>query len=222
PTHLLLAIGMGLVFTGAMRSAWTRFPTREAARGWRDLGAMILGAALTLTLVMFFVSYGNPIVNPAPLLDFPTAFGMRDAMQDFGVTGVVFTAALFAAVVSLLAWRWRLPFGTFVVLFVVPTALLTVLNDFYPLIVPALVAGVIADVAYALLRPSPERGGRYLLFCGLAPLVYFSLYMVTLSALEPLRWSVHVWTGAAFLSGVVGVLLAGVISSAHSGTAVVD
>ncbi len=65
PSHIMLAIGMTLVFTGPVRAAWIR--AREVSgeiRGWRALGPMIVCMTLLLTLIMFFTSYAHPVVSP--------------------------------------------------------------------------------------------------------------------------------------------------------------
>lgn len=63
PTHLALALGMALVFSGALRSAWVRTQSGEQ-RGWRALGPAIIAMTLLFTLVAFFTSYAHPVVTP--------------------------------------------------------------------------------------------------------------------------------------------------------------
>lgn len=139
--------------------------------------------------------------------------GASFEMQDFGVTSVLLTSAIIGAVVSLLAWRWTVPFGTFTLLFTFSTAMLTLLNDFYLLIPAALVAGLIVDVLVNRLKPSPERVGRFLIFAYAATALYFGLYFVTLMLAAPMGWSIHVWTGAIFTAGVIGLLIALLLSA---------
>src|SRR5690606_33068828 len=127
PTHLMLGIGMGLIFTGPVRSAWFRFRD-QAASGWRDLGPLVIGITLLTTLILFFSSYANPIVTPQ------VNRGRANVNQDFGVTGILLTAAIYAGVTILLTKRWRVPFGTFTLLFGGSTAMLTILNDVFVLI----------------------------------------------------------------------------------------
>lgn len=141
--------------------------------------------------------------------------GANFEMQDFGVTSVLLTSAIMGAVVSLLAWRWRVPFGTFTLMFTLSTAMLTILNDFYLLIPAALIAGLIVDVLVNRLRPSPERVGAFLIFAYVATALYFGLYFVTLMLAAPMSWSIHVWTGAIFTAGVIGLLVALLLSASR-------
>ncbi len=204
PSHIVLAIGMALVITGTVRAAWSRWQGRDDARGWGKLGAMIIGVILLLTLILFFISYSSPIVSPYGIFEM---YRMSNSMlQDFGVSGILLSAAVMSGAIALLAWRWRLPFGTFTLMFGVSTALLTALNDAFVLILPAVIAGVIVDVAYIVLQPSPTRNARYLVFTFLAPFAFFALYVAAL-VLIGTRWSIHVWSGAAFLAGVIGLLM---------------
>ncbi len=210
PSHIMLGLGMALVITGTVRAAWSRWQGRDDARGWGKLGAMIIGVILLLTLILFFISYSSPIVNPYGIFEM---YRMSNSMlQDFGVSGILLSAAIMSGTIALMAWRWHLPFGTFTLMFGLSTALLTVLNDAFVLILPAVIAGVIVDAAYVILQPSPARSVRYLTFTFLAPFAFFGLY-VTALVLIGTRWSIHVWSGAAFLSGVIG-LLAGMMIQA--------
>ena len=86
PSHILLAVGMALVFTGPVRSAWARAANGESLRGWRDLWPMLTGVMLLTTLLMFFTSYAHPMTNPLAH-EFP-----RGDAQDFGVTAILLEA----------------------------------------------------------------------------------------------------------------------------------
>lgn len=207
PTHILLGIGMGLIFTGPVRSAYFRY-RHQTASGWRDLGPLVVGITLLTTLIMFFSSYANPVVTPQ------VNRGRANVNQDFGVTGILLTAAVYAGMTILLTQRWRTPFGAFTLLFGVSTAMLTILNDVYVLIIPAVVTGLVVDVLVLWLRPSGERLGRFLTVAFVAPTLYFALYFVTASQIVRVLWSIHVWTGTVFISGVIGLLMAFLVYSA--------
>ncbi|MBL8134736.1 MAG: hypothetical protein JNL42_22940 [Anaerolineae bacterium] len=213
PSHILLGIGMALIFTGPLRSAWVRFQSQHApALGWRALGPAVVAATLFTTLMMFFTGYANPMITPYIAMS-----GMRrDLMQDFGVTSILLTAGIYAAVTALLTWRWRLPFGAFTLLFGVSTALFTVLNDAFILIAPALAAGVIMDLLMLRLRPSPQRAHQFIIAAAAAPAVYFAGYFAVFAATNSLRWSIHVWSGAIFIAGLIGGAIALLISASAS------
>ncbi|MBK8026394.1 MAG: hypothetical protein IPK19_34655 [Chloroflexi bacterium] len=211
PTHILLAIGMSLIFTGPLRSAWARFRSQhEPGLGWVALGPAVAAGALFVTLLMFFTSYANPIVTPQAVM----LGSRRDMAQDFGVTGILLTTSLLISLPLLLLWRWCVPFGTFTLTFGLSSALLTVLNDAFILIIPALAAGLIVDLLVAWLKPSPARLYAYIAMGAAAPTFYFALYFITLASNSVIRWSVHVWSGSIFIAGMIGGMIALLISAA--------
>ncbi len=135
--------------------------------------------------------------------------------QDMGVTSILFQAFVLSGVIALLAWRWQMPVGAFTFIFTLNAALLTILTDLYVFIPAALIAGFIVDVLAWWLKPSPERMRQFFVFSFASPVVYYVLYFVTIQLLGGISWSVHVWTGAIFLAGVIGVLVAIIISASN-------
>lgn len=129
-------------------------------------------------------------------------------LQDFGMASVLLQAALLATIVALMIWRWRLPFGALTLLLAGSTAMLTILTDMFLLIPAALLSGLIADVLLRLMQPSAEHPNRFYGFAFLVPLLFFALYFLTIQLTFGIGWSVHVWTGAIFLSGMIGLLVA--------------
>jgi len=207
PSHIGLAIGMGFVFSGTVIATWIQAKQREDLRGWlngwRLFGPMILGMTMLITIAWFFTSYANPSVTPY------IAMGSRsDQIQDFGVTSILFSAAILSGFALPMLRRWRLPFGTFTVIFGISTAMLTVLNDFYLLIPGAIIAGLLVDILVNRLRPSQGAAWRLLIVAFCVPFIYYAMYFLTMYLIDTLIWSVHVWTGAMFISGVMGLALA--------------
>lgn len=200
PTHLLLGIGMALVYTGPLRAAWAR----GEARGWRNLGPAIISSTLLLALLAFFTSYANPTVNPIA-----ARFGESAPRfsQDLGVISILWQSALFTGITALLLWRWRLPFGAITLMLTVYAVMMTVLTDVFVLIPAALVAGLLADALILRLRPAPNRPNAMHLVAFAIPALYSGGYFLALQLLAGIGWSIHVWAGAIFLSGVVGLLL---------------
>lgn len=206
PTHILLAIGMALVFTGPLRAAWAR----SGGRGWRELGPSILAVTMVFALAAFFTSYANPMIQVHAM-----NFG-RGETQDLGVIAVLWQAALLAGASLILVSRWRLPFGAFTLMFALHALLMTLLNDFFALIPGALIAGLIADVLVLLLRPSLTRPNAFYVFAYAVPAIHYALYFATLEIVIRVTWSVHVWTGAIFLAGMTGLLVAMLVIAGKS------
>ena len=74
----------------------------------------------------------------------------------------------------------RLPFGALTVIISVNSALMTVFHDRYVLLPAALLTSIIADLFLRWLKPSETRRVRYSLFAFAVPIVFYSLYYLTL------------------------------------------
>src|SRR4029453_1253357 len=69
------------------------------------------------------------------------------------------------------------------------------------------VAGIVADLLRALLRPRADRPLAFRTFSFLVPAVITLAYFASLALTRGVWWSVHVWTGTIVLSGAAGWLL---------------
>ncbi|HET8852577.1 MAG TPA: LpqB family beta-propeller domain-containing protein [Ktedonobacteraceae bacterium] len=127
--------------------------------------------------------------------------------QSLGITSILFQATLLMALVLLLLRRWMLPFGSLTLIFTLNAALMSVLADQYPLILAALLAGVIADVLMWWLKPSATRPVEFRLVAFLIPVAFYGLYFLDLLLTNGVAWSVNLWMGSIVLSGVIGLLL---------------
>jgi hypothetical protein len=74
----------------------------------------------------------------------------------------------------------------------------------WPVLIAALLGGMIADVLYVWLRPSTERVGPLRLFGFLVPFALFLFVVAALLLTDGLWWRVHMWLGMPFLTGVLG------------------
>jgi hypothetical protein len=68
PTHLVLALGLGLIASGPVRSVWRR---PGPVVGWAAEGPMLLALASTLSVLTFFTEYAHPLVYTAAGLGHP-------------------------------------------------------------------------------------------------------------------------------------------------------
>jgi hypothetical protein len=203
PTHLLLALGMALVFSGPLRSALSRSDSRQM-RGWGQLAPALIVSTLLFTLLTFFISYTYPLVEPVAARLFGSG-RVIELRQDGGVLGIIAAGAIMSAFLVLLLGRWRLPFGAVTLLLTGNAVLLVILNDFFVLIPAAVITGLLADAL--LLRWQPISAARLYALTFLVPVVYFIGYFITVQQVAGIAWSIHVWTGATFLAGVAGVLV---------------
>ena len=183
--------------------------------GWRALGPALLAVALAYAVLSFFTSYSHPFVDSyaaaawrggdrySPL---QSILGPPDPLllQSLGLAGILLQSALLAAVLSVVARRRQLLFGAVTLLLGIDVGLLSVIHDQYRLIPAALLAGVVGDVLALWSNGWPRPWSIRLVAAG-TPAALFALYFLTLAATGGVWWSVHLWTGAVVLAGLVGL-----------------
>lgn len=127
--------------------------------------------------------------------------------QGFGAAGVLVASALLAGAVVWLRGRFgALPFGAYAIVIGAPPAMATVLDDQYRLI-PGIVIGALA--AELVVRRWPAGRSRIgdAIVAFLIPAIVFALYFGTLMMTGGIGWSLHMWLGAIFIAGIVGLFL---------------
>ena len=206
PTHLGLALGIGLALSGPLRAAWHR---PQGTPSWRQLGPAIFSLTFTFSLLTFFTEYASPLITPWPIIDASGSGPTR------GITDILLITTLSMSVVLLAVRRWRLPFGTFAFMFGLNGALMVVFSPHSLLVsVPtALLGGFAADLVYRFLQPSPDQPASIRLFAFLVPVMFYALYLVDLAIVGPIIfqsgiiWSAPFWAGAPVIAGIAGFLL---------------
>jgi hypothetical protein len=128
------------------------------------------------------------------------------------LASVLIPSALLMGVVLFALRQWTLPAGSLTLIIVGNGLLMSWfhLKEVYPypqILIAVLLAGLAADVLYGLLKPSQVRLRALRLFAFAVPATLFALFFGILITTAGIWWSVHLWTGAVFLSGVVGLLL---------------
>jgi hypothetical protein len=203
PSHHLLAIGAVLFLASPLRAAWYR---REDPTGL-DVLPVIVSTALSLSLILLFAAFINPIAQPVGGFD-------SYAARVIGVTSViVFPLVLVAATLALVR-RFQLPPGALTFLFLVPgLASATPGGDFIYLL-PVALAGLVADGLVAWRRPIPANLRAFRAFGALVPLVFGSAYFLLVEFEVGIAWTVHIWTGAVTLAALTGLMLTYAIAPA--------
>jgi hypothetical protein len=202
PTHLVLALGFGLIVTGPLRAAW-RQPGPSS--GWTSRAAVVLALACLLSLFTFFTMYAHPLV--APVAGTYHAFRARPG---FGVASILVQTGLLMGPLLLVVRSWALPPGSLTAVLALNGVAMGFLNDDqYPLalVVAWAAGGLVADLLRAGLRPAAERPAAWRLFTFGVPAALFLCYFVALGVTEGIAWSIHLWAGSVVLAGVVGWLL---------------
>jgi hypothetical protein len=206
PTHLGLALGIGLALSGPLRAAWRR---RGATPSWRQLGPAILSLTFTFSLLTFFTEYASPLIIPWPIINASGSGPTR------GITDILLSTALSMSFVLLALRRWRLPFGTFAFMFGINGTLMVA---FFPksllVSVPtALLGGLAADLVYRFLQPTADQPTSIRLFAFLVPAMFYTLYLIDLAIVGPIifqggiLWSAPFWAGTPVIAGITGFLL---------------
>jgi len=205
PTHLGLALGIGLAPSGPLRAAWRR---SGGTPSWRQLGPAILSLTFTFSLLTFFTVYASPLITPWPIIDTSNS-------PNRGITDILLITALTMGCVLLALRRWRLPFGTFAFMFGLNGALMVAFspNSLLVSVPTALLGGLAADIVYRILQPSLDQPTSVRLFAFLVPVMFYALYFVDLAIVGPIIfqggiiWSVPFWAGAPVIAGITGFLL---------------
>jgi hypothetical protein len=203
PTHLVLALGLGLIASGPVRAAWRR---SEPGLGWAAQGPMLLALTSTLSVLTFFTEYAHPLVYVAAGRGHP-----HGGAEGLGVASVLLQTAVLMAIVLLTVRIGTLPRGGLTLIVTLNAAamgFLTFSGD-YPLalVVGAGVAGLLGDTLYARLHPSAAAPSAWRLFAFALPATFYLCYFLALMLTEGIAWSVHLWVGSIMLAGIAGWLL---------------
>lgn len=213
PTHLILATGMALILTGPLRAAWQR-PDAGTAQGWRALLPAILSLTLLFSLLTFFTEYAHPFVSRWALAEPGPSRFEQFYMPVLGIASILLQSAILMSFVLFLVRRWRLPIGTFTLIFTLNMAVMSVFtrNGLVEAVPVALLAGIVADVLYQTLKPSEERAEALRVFAFAVPMSLYLLYFLSLLLIgaqrhQTITWSIHLWLGSTVIAGIIGLLL---------------
>lgn len=227
PTHLLLAVGGGLIVSGPFRAAWLQ--RRDPERSLRGYVPIILSMTLIVMVLGFMSQYIHPFgttwaagsrsptawlgtVGELEVSGFSIASYFTFFQQLATIGGIILQTAIFIGFTLLALRRWTLPPGSLTVILTVSIGMLTMMRNRFIapgvllMIAVAALAGIAADVLLVRLRPTPERPAAVRWFAFAVPVVLYALYMAALALTTGTWWSVHLWTGAIVLAGLVGLL----------------
>jgi hypothetical protein len=205
PSHLVLAIGMNLIITGPLRSAWAR---RGRRLTWQMGGPALLSLAALICGFTFLTMASYPLVSNigGATHDYGDRIG-----QIAGTTGILLTSILLMGPTLLTIRRWQLPAGALILVWGLNTLAMFIVNwhhSYAPWQALALFAAVIV-IEFVRLRMEPLMGkpGAFRLFAALAPFLFMGSYIVAMLLTEGSRWSVHMLSGIVVEAGIVGWLL---------------
>jgi hypothetical protein len=224
PTHLVLLLGGTLILAGPVGASRGRLLAGVADEGTLAQLPRVLALTFVLLSVAFFTQYANPWGGPwltaanRPMVELvPTAGGQglpaAFLVQALNVAGVLLQGVVLAGFVAVALRQGPVPTGGLTLmigLYVVLTVLMRQKYDAgfqLPLAVAGLLAGALADLLQARLRPAIDRPYAYQLFLALVPAIATAAWLSALALSQGLWWSIHLWSGAVVLAGGAGWLI---------------
>jgi hypothetical protein len=208
PTHLGLASGMALIFTGPLRAAIARGDVARGAALWPAvISLMLLMSGLTF-LMQFAPALADWGVGSRP----PTA-DLTEVRLDRAVVSQLWITVVMVASVLFLVRQWgdRLPIGSMTVLIGANAALMSTQSGtgyYFAMLPAAIIAALVCDALLAWLRPSADRIVRFRWFAFLVPFVYWTAHDLDyLVRGEHVWWAIHVLAGIPVIAGLMGLML---------------
>lgn len=205
PTHLILAVSMGLVASGPLRAAWQRAGERANHSAITAQLPMILSMAFTLSVITFFVQSTHPVTQ---LWGLSLVHNYRD--DDFAATALLFGMGVLSAAPLFLLRRGQTMPGAFTLIYGINALAMGVLNsNFYPQkpVLAFVLAGVILDGLCVALKPSPQRVWHWRAFAMCVPIVLLSAYFATVHLMGGIAWRIHFWMGIIVMSSVLALIM---------------
>jgi hypothetical protein len=206
PTHLMLGVGLTLVVSGPLRAAWQR---RDKVQEWRTLGPAMLSLCLFISTLTFFQFFSHPVA--AMLSANSRRHFHTDVGAMAGILAFLLMSALLVGPVLLAMRRWRLPLGSLTLIWGLNTIAMTIIDykntTMIGLGAAMIGAAILLDLIQWRLNPSASTPDRLRIFAFLAPVLLSGAYFAVLLATVGTAWTVHLWTGTIFLTGIVGLLL---------------
>ncbi len=122
----------------------------------------------------------------------------------------IIEAIAVSGIALMLIRRWRLPFGAITFLFGIFAIAMAFQSDLYYEIIAAVLTGLLADIAIAILGERARSGlGFYALGFG-TPAILFACYLIVARLALPggLGWPPNLIAGSPFIAGFAGLLIA--------------
>lgn len=210
PSHLTLAVGAVLFLSAPMRAAATRDREPDAGPGVLSTVPVVVSLTLVLAILGMFGGFVNPLVRPYPHYAY---FRMQEVVTMLVAWPLVYVGAL-----TFVRRRFEPLPGTFTAAFGVSALAIVQVEGVFALVLPAVLAGVVADVFVAYAPRPSSSGWSFRAFAAVLPAAFATTYFAVVDVRwgidhSPLRagmynWSVHVVLGTIALAALVGVLFA--------------
>jgi hypothetical protein len=168
-----------------------------------------VSAFATLAVFTFFTQFSNGFQHANSF----TGSGPVDDPYFWEVTTISYIlipTVIVMGFILLLMRRWNLPAGTMVLLIAGNAVLMFIMGSSYsgeqwPVLLAALVGGIIAEVMYATLKPSTERVRNLRIFAFVVPLATQLVFLGALILTGGIWWRIHMWLGAPILAAAMSL-----------------
>ncbi len=129
--------------------------------------------------------------------------------KTYGIDAVIVSSLIMMGVILLLVRRWRLPLGAITALLGLYSIALATQADTYWDIPAALIAGIVADTAIALLKDRARAGNGFYILGFVIPFVMSAAYIGSVRLQSgALGWPPNMTIGSPFIAGFAGLLVA--------------
>jgi hypothetical protein len=218
PTHLGLFAGAFLVVTAPYRSAAGN-PVLGRDPGLRRLLPAVMALTLAGCLSAFILQAWHPMTdNPisrAAAADLEGAFGPNapwiQSMQiKAGVASFLLATVFLYGPLVYLARTWRVPPGAAIVVIGVQCVMLQAMLAMEDggLAVLGVLGSIVTAALVAVLRPGPDSPGRIRAFAGLAPPLFWGIFVAGIALADKgLGWQPEWWGGSIVWSALVGLAM---------------
>ncbi|HEY0753244.1 MAG TPA: hypothetical protein VGD98_04725 [Ktedonobacteraceae bacterium] len=204
PTHLFLMIASALLAIGPLRAMYYR-KSEPVTLGDH------LGLAYALALFYAMIMVILQAVHPFTLFKLPLTAANSNTQgteQLFAILGFVVQMSFFAGCALYVMRRWTLRFGFFTVVLTLASLGLAQMHYFQLAIPISLLAGLVIDMAYLLLKPTQTSPLSVRLFAAIAAMALPAFYLLALRLFDgPLVWTIHMLVGSVLVCGIFAWLL---------------
>ena len=128
--------------------------------------------------------------------------------KTYSMDAVIISALIAIGLTLLLLRGWRMPFGSFTVLYALYGIALATQSDTYWDIPAIVAAGVLADIFNAVLKERARSGNGFYAFAFIVPFFMTAVYVASVYVHDGgLGWPPNMIIGSPFISGFAGLLV---------------
>jgi hypothetical protein len=216
PFHLLLFAGAAGLVSAPLRSAWYAPQFYPSTLTFRRILPPLLSVALVTCVAAFMFQWLNAFLDWTPSVTIGRIPGelasdarIKGTTEFAGAARILVTNLILLAPLFLVLRRWRLPFGSATLLFVMVSFAMSALTSFEhgATVVAALVGGLVADALIDGLRPDADRTFGYRVVAAVTPLALWATYFLILIFVYRSPWPLDLWLGTTLLAAISGLLL---------------